>query len=104
MRLLLLNRGFSKLLVPIRVPVGLPTAGAASDNDSVTRFTSECEVCSELLIEYITASNEIIDAKKRTHTRKQPSARQLASLLIDNALDRRNRSRKQLFTHKEEQH
>jgi hypothetical protein len=70
----------------------------------VTRFTSECEVCTELLIEYIAASNDIVETRKRTHSRKQPSARQLASSLIDNALERRTRSRQQLFTHKEEQH
>ena len=70
----------------------------------VARFTSECELCAELLTEYIAASNEIVETKERLHARKPPSARQLASSLIDNALKRKSLARKQLFTHKDQKH
>jgi hypothetical protein len=70
----------------------------------VTRFTSECELCAELLTEYIDAANEIVDTKVRIHSRRQPSSRQLAAALIDNALKRRNQARQRLFSHKDKQH
>jgi len=70
----------------------------------VARFTSECDLCAELLTEYIAASNEIVETQERLHSRKPPSAAQLASALIDQALKRKNLARKQLFIHKAQQH
>ena len=70
----------------------------------MTRFTSECDLCVELLTEYITASNEVVDTKERLHSRKPPSAQQLAASLIDHSLKRRDSARKRLFTHKKRHH
>ena len=74
------------------------------NNSPVTRFTSECDLCSELLEEYLSAANEIVDARQPLHSRKPASARQLASALIDNSLKRRANARKRFFHHKEKQH
>ena len=70
----------------------------------VTRFTSECNRCAKLLSEYIAASNEIVESTEQLHSSGPPSARQLASALIDNALNRKNLARKQLFSHKARRH
>ncbi len=74
------------------------------NNGSVTRFTSECDLCVEMLTEYIAASNEVVDTKQRLHSRTPPSAQQLAASLIDHALKRRESTRKRLLNHKEKQH
>ncbi len=71
--------------------------------NAVTRFTSECDLCAELLTEYIAAANETIDTKRHAPA-TEPSSRQLASALIDHALKRRNWARKELLTHKRRQH
>lgn len=76
----------------------------STNNYPVTRFTSECELCAELLAEYVAASNEVLDTKGRGHSRPQPSPRQLATSLIDNALKRRASARKRLLGHKELKH
>jgi len=72
--------------------------------NSVAHFTPECDRCEELLTEYIAASNQIVETKGCLHSRKPPSASQLASALIDNALKRKNLARKQLFTHQAQRH
>ena len=72
--------------------------------DSVTRFTSECDLCTELLTEYISAANETVDTKTRLLGRKQPSTRQLAAALINHALKRRDEARKRLLDHKAQRH
>jgi hypothetical protein len=68
------------------------------------RFTSECELCTELLSDYISAANSIVETKQRLHGRKQATARQLASALLDHALRRRNDARKRLLLHKARAH
>ncbi|MBZ5578284.1 MAG: hypothetical protein LAP40_17105 [Acidobacteriia bacterium] len=70
----------------------------------VSRFTSECELCAELLTDYISAANEIVDNKERLQARPPATASQLASALIDHALKRRNQARKRLFLHKDLEH
>jgi len=56
------------------------------------------------LTEYISAANEIVDNKERLQSRKQPSAQQLASSLIDRAVKRREYARERLLSHKEQHH
>jgi hypothetical protein len=68
------------------------------------RFTSECELCTELLGDYISASNSMVDTKQKLNNRKPASARQLASALLDHALRQRNEARKRLFLHKDRAH
>ena len=68
------------------------------------RFTSECDLCTELLTDYISAANDIVETKERLHARPEPSAQKLASALIDRALKRRNEARRRLFSHKEREH
>lgn len=70
----------------------------------MTRFTSECDLCAELLTEYIAAANETVDARESLRHRPDPSSRQLASALIENALKRRQRARQRLSQHKEQRH
>jgi hypothetical protein len=70
----------------------------------VTRFTSECELCPELLGEYIAACNEIVDFRKGALSATPPSSRQLALAMIDRAVKRKKQARKKLFAHKEQQH
>ena len=68
------------------------------------RFTSECELCTELLTDYISASNSMVDTKQKLNVRRPSTAGQLASALLDHALRRRNEARKRLFLHKERAH
>jgi hypothetical protein len=68
----------------------------------VTRFTSERDLCVELLTEYITASNEVVDSKDRLHSPKPPSAQQLAASLINHALNRRESARQPRFNPKDQ--
>lgn len=70
----------------------------------VPSFTSECELCAELLTDYISAGNEILETKERLHDHREPSPEQLAAALIDNALKRRKRARQRFLIHKEQQH
>lgn len=68
------------------------------------RFTCECELCAELLTNYIAASNEIVEYHDRRQARREPSARQLAAAMIDRALGRKNEARKRLLIHKKRAH
>ena len=73
--------------------MGLLRTCDSPNNGPVTRFTSECDLCAELLTERISTANEIADNRHR-RSRTEPSAQQLASSLIDNALKRRKNARK----------
>jgi hypothetical protein len=74
-------------------------------NEVVTRrFTCECELCAELLTNYIAASNEIVDYRDGRRARPEPNARQLAAAMIDRALGRKNEARKRLLIHKKRAH
>lgn len=70
----------------------------------MTRFTAECDLCVEMLTEYIAASNEVVDTKERLHSHQPPSAQQLAASLINHALKRRESTRKRLFDHQQQHH
>jgi len=70
----------------------------------VIRFTSECDLCAELLSEYIDVANETVDARNPLRGKQDPSSRQLASALIENALKRRKHARRRLTEHKEQRH
>ncbi len=70
----------------------------------MTRFTSECDLCAELLIEYITASNEIVDRKVRAVPAHEPTSSQLAAALVDRAVKRRDQARQKLYAHKAKRH
>jgi len=59
---------------------------------------TECTRCSELLLEYIAASNELIDTKERLHASER-TADELASALLDHALEQRSVLRKRLSLH-----
>ena len=74
--------------------MGLLRTCDSPNNGPVTRFTSECDLCAELLTERISAANEIADNRHPLRSRTEPSAQQLASSLIDNALKRRKNARK----------
>jgi len=67
-------------------------------------FTSECDLCTELLTDYISAANSIVETKRKLDRRKPPTAQELASALLDHALRRRNEARKRLFLHKDHAH
>jgi len=87
----------------VRLVLSLPNT--CPDNRAVEcRFTSECELCAELLTDYIAAANEIVETKERLHHPGEASASQLASALIDHALKRRSQARKRLFLHKDQEH
>jgi len=87
------------------VRLALSRTGFPAHNRSVvSRFTSECELCAELLTDYISAGNEIVDSKERLQTHTPASASRLASALIDHALKRRNQARKRLLLHKDLEH
>ncbi|HEV3331424.1 MAG TPA: hypothetical protein VG096_10610 [Bryobacteraceae bacterium] len=61
---------------------------------------TECTRCSELLLEYIDANNELIDTKERLNG-SEPSADELASALLEYALEQRSMLRKRLSLHQE---
>ena len=61
---------------------------------------TECTRCSELLLEYIDANNELIDTKERLND-SEPSADELASALLEYALEQRSMLRKRLSLHQE---
>ena len=61
---------------------------------------TECTRCSELLLEYIAASNELIDTKERLNASER-TADELASALLDHALEQRSVLRKRLSLHQE---
>jgi hypothetical protein len=61
---------------------------------------TECTRCSELLLEYISASNELIDTKERL-TGFEPPADELASAILNEALEQRSLQRKRLSLHQE---
>ena len=61
---------------------------------------TECTRCSELLLDYIAASNELIDTKERLHG-PEPTMDELSSTLLDQALEQRSVLRKRLFLHQE---
>ncbi len=61
---------------------------------------TECTRCSELLLDYIAANNELIDTKERL-SGSEATAAQLASALLDNALEQRSVLRKRMFLHQE---
>lgn len=52
---------------------------------------TECTRCSELLLEYIAANNQLIDTR----------ADQLAAAILDHALEQRSVLRKRLSLHQE---
>lgn len=61
---------------------------------------TECTRCSELLLEYIAANNELIDTKERLDD-FEPSAGELASAILHEALEQRSVLRKRLSLHQE---
>jgi hypothetical protein len=61
---------------------------------------TECTRCSELLLEYIAANNQLIDTKERLNG-PEPTAGQLAVTLLDHALEQRSVLRKRLSLHQE---
>jgi hypothetical protein len=68
------------------------------------RFTCECELCAELLTNYISASNQIVEYHARRPAGPEPSASQLAAAMINRALGQKNEARKRLLTHKKRAH
>ena len=52
-------------------------------------------------MEYITAGNELIDVKTRLTRSSRLSAKQLSSVLLQRALERRSMMRKRLALHQE---
>lgn len=69
-----------------------------------SRFTSECELCTELLTDYISTANETVDAQERLQTRPSASASELASALIGHALKQREKTRDRFLQHKDRTH
>ena len=69
----------------------------------MTAFTSECPRCERLLTDYISAGNEVLDAKQQY---RMPSETETdaACLRIDKARQQRNQARRRFFTHKRLQH
>ncbi|HUI80582.1 MAG TPA: hypothetical protein VLY24_21805 [Bryobacteraceae bacterium] len=61
---------------------------------------TECTRCSELLLEYISASNDLIDTKEQLNG-SEPSADELATALLTQALEQRSVLRKRLYLHQE---
>lgn len=61
---------------------------------------TECTRCSELLSEYIAASNELIETKEQLNG-SEPPADELASALLNDALEQRSVLRKRLSLHQE---
>jgi hypothetical protein len=61
---------------------------------------TECTRCSELLLEYIAANNQLIDTKERLNG-SGPTAGQLASAILNQALEQRSVLRKRLSLHQE---
>jgi hypothetical protein len=61
---------------------------------------TECTRCSELLLEYISASNDLIDTKEQLND-AEPSADELATALLTQALEQRSVLRKRLYLHQE---
>ena len=70
----------------------------------MTRFTSECDLCAELLTDYISAANEIIETKSRLHPHRNSSSHRFATVLIDSAIKRKKQARKRFVVHKQREH
>jgi len=67
----------------------------------VTAITqAECNRCSELLLEYIAASNDLIDTKERL-SGSVPAEVGLATAILHEALEQRSVWRKRLSLHQE---
>jgi hypothetical protein len=66
----------------------------------VTIPQTECTRCSELLLDYIAANNQLIDTKEQL-SGSERIADQLASALLDHALEQRSVLRKRMFLHRE---
>jgi hypothetical protein len=61
---------------------------------------TECTRCSELLGEYIAASNELIETKEQW-SGSEPDADALASAILNHAFEERSVLRKRLSLHQE---
>jgi hypothetical protein len=61
---------------------------------------TECTRCSELLLEYISASNELIDTQERL-LGSEPDSDVLAAAILNQALEQRSLLRKRLSLHQE---
>jgi hypothetical protein len=61
---------------------------------------TECNRCSELLLDYIAANNELIDTKEQLNG-SETTADELASALLDHALEMRSVLRKRMSLHQE---
>jgi hypothetical protein len=62
----------------------------------------ECKVREDLMLEYIRAGSQLPDRAHPTDPGTEPSARNLASSLIDRALSRRSQALRQLLKHCDE--
>jgi hypothetical protein len=61
---------------------------------------TECTRCSELLLEYISANNELIDTQERL-LGSGPDSNVLAAAILNHALEQRSLLRKRLSLHQE---
>jgi hypothetical protein len=58
----------------------------------------------ELLTDYLSAANNVVDTKDRLHNHGQQTAGDLAAGILDHAVQHRNEARKRLLIHKELAH
>jgi len=68
------------------------------------RFTCECDLCMELLTDYLSAANGVVETKDRPRNHGQQTAGDLAAGILDHAVQHRNEARKRLLIHKEREH
>ena len=59
----------------------------------------ECNTREDLMLEYIRAGNHLVDVKKRAGATTLTPSRDLASILIQRALEKRTEARDNLLKH-----
>ncbi len=73
---------------------------SAPDNGDVAGLLSpQCTRCSELLMEYIAAGNQSIDAREQFNKPMSPELHAWASQLLEQALEQKSERRKRLTVH-----
>jgi hypothetical protein len=83
-----------------QVRPALLQSAKVADNRRVTSFAPECELCAELLADYITAGNEFLETRERLHSHKHSALDHFSLALMNDARKRRSNARKRLLIHK----
>ena len=70
----------------------------------MTRFFSECDHCDQLLADYVSAGNKIVDVKNLVQTHNGFAGLAMASIEIRDARKRKRDVLKRFLMHKKREH